>query len=645
MKNLSKIIIALLLVNYGLFSQKNKFVQLVDTSLIEHATADGWIYFKEKPFEAEQLFAKNNKSFRLAAGSTMKVKKTSIGDNGYEHIRYKQYVDNIVVENSNFIIHAQNGLLKTGNGELYDAQNIKKNIVIKEKDALDFAMKYIDAKEYYWQNNAREEKIKKKKKDNKATYFPKAEMVYYFDQKSESLILCYKLILMAIDPGKSATCFIDAENGALIAKKAMETQCDPTTVVTNWYGTRGIATNDVAVVGTSYDLEDDCTASVYGVYDIVGGGGIFNNGSSNSWTTETLRSAATSLWGIKQTYQHYKNVFGRNGHSNSDSDIDIYHGFTWSGGNTDNASYTFDPGGDDEIKVGLGKTISVLDDYNALDIMGHEFTHGVDEYEGELLYERESGALDESFADIFGEWVESSIRNPDWLVGNDRSEGAIRSMIDPNNIGGDPNTYLGTNWVVTTNPGAPDPDANDNWGVHTNSGVQNHMFYLLVNGGSGWNNGLTSHNPLNNGTFWQVGAIGLGNSIRIAYRVLTDYMTSGSTYPVARNAWVRAAVELFGACSYEAIQTGKAWAAVGIQPPLVGVGTDQICNNYGTTSQVITRNAEMNVAGVCTVNILATNNYVGFEARNKISFKNGFRAIGGSNFRALINDDCRFAQY
>jgi hypothetical protein len=75
MKNQSTIIIALFLMNYGLFAQKNKFSQQADTSLIEHATADGWIYFKEKPFEAEQLFAKNNKSFGLATGSTMKVKK------------------------------------------------------------------------------------------------------------------------------------------------------------------------------------------------------------------------------------------------------------------------------------------------------------------------------------------------------------------------------------------------------------------------------------------------------------------------------------------------------------------------------------------------------------------------------------------
>lgn len=633
-------IIALFFINYEAYTQKNKFVQIADTSLIEHATAEGWIYFKNKPFEPEQLFEKNNKAFGLAKGSTMKVKKINKGDNGFEHFRYKQYINNIVVENSNFIIHAQNGMLNTGNGEIFDAAKIKDSKNISEKEALDFALKNIEAKEYYWQNKGREDKLKKKKKDEKASYFPKAEMVYYFDSKTESMILCYKLIIMAIDPGKSATCFVDADNGNIITKKMMETMCDPTTVNTSWYGNRGINTNDVAVIGTSYDLEDDCTASVYGIYDIVRGGGIFNNGGSNNWNvTDATRSAATSLWAIKQTYQHYKNVFGRNGHSNTDSDIDVYHGKTFGGStyaNVNNASYTYDPAGDDEINIGLGSTPSILDDWNTIDIMGHEFTHGVDEYEGELLYEKESGALDESFADIFGEWVESSIRTPDWLVGNDRTGGAIRSMIDPNNIGTDPNTYLGANWKT---------DPADNYGVHSNSGVQNQLFYLLVNGGNGWNNGQTSHAPASNGTFWDVSGIGLSSGIRIAYRVLTEYMTSNSTYPVARNAWVRAAVEIFGACSIEAIQTGKAWAAVGIQPPVINLPSDQICNNYGATSLIERRNAQMNVAGVCNVNILATNNFVGFEARNIIRFQNGFRSIAGSNFRASINDDCRFAQY
>ena len=125
---------------------------------------------------------------------------------------------------------------------------------------------------------------------------------------------------------------------------------------------------------------------------------------------------------------------------------------------------------------GAGSTSAATDDWNTNDIMGHEFTHGVTQSEAGLIYNNESGALNESFSDIFGEMVESWAEGIcDYLVGADR--GAIRSFINPNTYG-QPDTYLGTDWYTGTA---------DNGGVHTNSGVQNHWFYLVSEGGSGTN--------------------------------------------------------------------------------------------------------------------------------------------------------------
>ena len=116
----------------------------------------------------------------------------------------------------------------------------------------------------------------------------------------------------------------------------------------------------------------------------------------------------------------------------------------------------------------------------SLDIVGHEFAHGLIEFTAELLYNGEPGAINESISDIFGFLVEyhtdTAGINWDWLIAEDvfHCDTALRDMSNPNRFD-QPATYL------------TDPlwDVNDE--VHTNSGVHNYWFYLLANGGSGSN--------------------------------------------------------------------------------------------------------------------------------------------------------------
>jgi Zn-dependent metalloprotease len=122
-----------------------------------------------------------------------------------------------------------------------------------------------------------------------------------------------------------------------------------------------------------------------------------------------------------------------------------------------------------------------------LDVEGHEFSHMVinNNGNGGLTYQGESGALNESFADIFGTCVEFyASSSPNWTIGENvmiNSPFFMRSMSNPNlGFQPQPDTYLGTNWQPTSN-------SSDNGGVHTNSGVQNYWFYLLCQGGSGTN--------------------------------------------------------------------------------------------------------------------------------------------------------------
>ena len=185
----------------------------------------------------------------------------------------------------------------------------------------------------------------------------------------------------------------------------------------------------------------------------------------------------------------------------------------------------------------------------SIDVCGHEVTHAVTTYSAGLIYAYESGALNESFSDIFGNAIEyyADSTEASWIVGEDItvSGNGIRSMSNPNN-GNDPDTYLGSYWYS---------GSADNGGVHTNSGVQNYWFYLLTEGGVGQND--------NNDSFFVQG-LGIRHAEAIAYRNLTVYLTASSDYEDARYYAIQSARDLFGGCSDHVIQTTNAWHAVGV---------------------------------------------------------------------------------
>ena len=162
----------------------------------------------------------------------------------------------------------------------------------------------------------------------------------------------------------------------------------------------------------------------------------------------------------------------------------------------------------------------------------------------------ESGALNESFSDIFGEATEFFTTGAvDWLIGAQRTASGlgIRSMSNPKAAAyEDPDTYLGGFWY---------PGTDDNGGVHTNSGGQNHWFYLLTVGGSGTNDQLESYN---------ISGIGMARASAIAARNLLTYLGAGSNYADARTNSIQAAIDLYGECSNEVKQVTNAWYAVGV---------------------------------------------------------------------------------
>jgi Zn-dependent metalloprotease len=196
-----------------------------------------------------------------------------------------------------------------------------------------------------------------------------------------------------------------------------------------------------------------------------------------------------------------------------------------------------------------GDGFSVADDVDA-----HELTHAVTERTSNLFYYMQSGALNESFSDMFGETVDltnsggtdtPAVR---WKIGEDvPGFGALRDMMNPG-VFGDPAKMSDANYYC---------DFLDNGGVHFNSGVSNHFYALLTDGGS--YNGST------------VTGIGLTKAGKIAYRTLTHYLVSGSGFRDAASAFAQSCSDLVGTAgitSGDCTQVANAITAVEMSNPL-----------------------------------------------------------------------------
>lgn len=184
------------------------------------------------------------------------------------------------------------------------------------------------------------------------------------------------------------------------------------------------------------------------------------------------------------------------------------------------------------------------------DVDAHELTHAVTEHSANLFYYMQSGALNESYSDIFGETVDlvngagTDTPGVRWQMGEDvPGFGAIRNMMDPT-LFGDPGKTSDSEFVCG-DPGS------DSGGVHSNSGVPNHAYALMVDGGT--YNGET------------VTGIGLLKAGKIQYRALSEYLLSASDFLDNYNALRQACRDLIGTAGITAgncTEVGQALDAV-----------------------------------------------------------------------------------
>jgi thermolysin len=282
--------------------------------------------------------------------------------------------------------------------------------------------------------------------------------------------------------------------------------------------------------------------------------GTFNGSTANRfsdadgfWTATVQRAAVDAHWGAEKTLEYYGNVFGRNGVNGTGGPLSVpaVNGSTnllpsivHYGTNYNNAFWN-----GNSMTYGDGNGV-IFSPLVSLDVVGHELTHGVTQFEAGLNYWGESGGLNEAASDIFGNMIERYVKGAsanNWKVGEQvytpgTAGDALRYMDNPHNDGVSIDHYS---------------EYYNGMGVHYSSGIANKEFYLLSQGGTHHKGGSMT-------------GIGADRAAAIWYYALANLMTSTTNFLGARNATVNAANILYGPTEVDAVK--RSWCLVGVGP-------------------------------------------------------------------------------
>ncbi|MCC8362200.1 M4 family metallopeptidase [Lysobacter sp. A6] len=491
------------------------------------------------------------KALNKNAGDSLVVKDVMVDADGTEHVRFERTYRGLPVLFGDVVVHSRNGQFRSASQTLKSSLRPNLDAKIRGDEATviagaDFGIAFDGVRE--------------------------ARKVVY--ARGASPVLAYEVVFTGTKRDQTPTemhYFVDAGSGRILDKWDMVHTAKPggggTPGGTPAVGTgRTLLYGNVALntasSGGSFNLTDTtrgngATYDAKGAaYNVAAGRATLFTDADNTWGNNTTSDRATvasdAHFGVATTFDYYKVTHGRNGIFNDGKGVKSYvHvGRNWANAAWyANAMYYGDGGG------------SVLP-LVAIDVAGHEMSHGVTQATSALAYSGDAGGLNEATSDIFGTMVEFYANNgsdtPDWKIGeeiyasNPGETKAIRYMFKPSAADGG----ASYDCYPAAGFGGVDP--------HYSSGPANHFFYLLSQGAtnpSGFNYALSA--LVCNG---DTGVTGIGRSAaeRIWYRALDLYFTSGTTYPQARAHTLRAASDLFGSTSAQYAAVARAWSAVGV---------------------------------------------------------------------------------
>ncbi len=470
-------------------------------------------------------------------------------EGGITHIKILQKYKNIPIYGGEMWLHTKGTRIDVLNGRNFPTPKLNStNPNISEEKAIEFAM--IDVAKKSIVQRAGVTGLLLGKMQNTAEL-----IIYHKDELLDNERLTYNL---SIRPNllERWTYFVDANTGEILKKFNNTCALDGPFTATARDLNNISRTFNVQQLGSTYTmidtqrpmynkttskLPDDPIGAIWTIdaKNTTSGNMTYAQSSSTN-NTNWSPTAVSAHYNAGLCYDYYRTKFGRNSLDGKGGTIlSVINIADDDGKGMDNAYWNGEfmgyGNGRDAFKPLAG----------ALDVGGHEMTHGVVEATARLEYQNQSGALNESFADIFGAMIDRD----NWTLGetivkgNAFPSGALRSLSNPNqggksDPGYQPKTMSQYAFLANT-------EEQDNGGVHVNSGIPNYAFYLFAS-----NANVTKD-----------------RAEQVYYKALTKYMTRTSKFVDARLAVVRASADLYGENSAVVVAAKAAFDAVGIADP------------------------------------------------------------------------------
>ncbi|MFC0525165.1 M4 family metallopeptidase [Pontibacillus salicampi] len=472
--------------------------------------------------DVKEFFQQNKETFNDASLKLVEVKEDELG---MKHYVYQPTVQQVPIDQSKVIVHTnkQDEMISV-NGEFHaDAPDtLKEKRKLNSQDAIGKAWNHIEVDKE--EADIKQESVEGGHIDNLTET---SELVVFHEDGAYTL--AYKVQLQFAEPTPSNwNIWVNAQDGQVIKAVNKVKEAAATGSGTGVLG--GTKSLNTYSSNNTYYLYDT-TKNMSGViqtYDNNNGGqwslpGDYVTDTDNKFISESQKAAVDAHYYAGEVYDYFYDNFGRVSYDDNGADITSTVHY---GSNYNNAAWT---GNQMIYGDGDGSQFTYLS--GADDIVAHELTHAVTDSSAQLVYENQPGALNESFSDVFGYFVD----NEDWLMGEDvytpgQSGDALRSMSNP--------TQYNQPAHMDNYRDLPNTEAGDWGGVHINSGIPNKAAYNTIQ------------------------SIGQSKAEEIYYRALTNYLTPNSNFSDAREALIQSANDLYDSSTANSI--ASAWDSVGV---------------------------------------------------------------------------------
>ncbi len=486
---------------------------------------------KAQPFDRAGSWL--GKHFGLDPRITFVIKSSESDRYGGRHVRMQQLYDGYPVRGGQYIFHGRDGKWTTANGKLFLPDSGNSPVLVSADEAVGLALDYLPAEVYGWET------------EHPMAAYPEAQLTWIapdLDFEKRGLRLAYAVDVYVVRPLARQVIYLDATTGERIAtENRIHSNGVPGTAETRYSGIREIntTTNEAGL----FILRDTSRGASILTYDAQRQEELSRvnfTDEDNYWDNVNSNQdevATDALWSTGKFYDYLLEQ-GRNSIDGNGETLEAQVHF---GQNVANAFWD-----GDRTYYGDGRPGAVIGNpLTSLEVVGHEFAHGLTNRTADLIYQRESGGLNEGFSDMMGIFLDFR-HNPttgNWRIGSELDDNGqgFRDMEDPR-IFGDPRNYEGDNW-------------NANGGVHTNSGVARHWFYTTVTGGD-YENDF--------GETYSFRPMSIDTVMEIEYNALVFYMTPTSTYAEGGLATSIAAANLYGSCSEYPVRVYNVWKALNV---------------------------------------------------------------------------------